>query len=236
MFNKLSVIIPTYNEKETIEEIIRRIKAVNLGSLEKEILVVDDGSKDGTREILKTIPGIRYIFHEKNLGKGGAVKTGFKNATGDFLIVQDADLEYEPRDYAAMTQPILDGKTEVTNGVRIMPERDQRRRKSLYWLSWLGNKAITWTTNWLYWHNAGEYEACYKAFTKKLVDSIEVKTNNFDYDNELMCKILKRGIKPIDVPVRYYPRSYNEGKKINWKHGFLILWTIVKTRFSAANR
>lgn len=228
---KLSIIIPAYNEKNTIEEIIRQVKAVNLGGVEKEIIVVDDGSKDGTREIVKSIPGIRHIFHEKNLGKGGAMKTGFQAATGDILIPQDADLEYDPNDYQAMIAPILAGKTEVTNGVRIQPENDQRRTTLSYWLHWLGNSSITWTTNWLYWNNGGEYEGCYKAFTKKLVDSIPIKTNNFDYDNELICKILKRGYKIVDVPIKYYPRDYEQGKKINWKHGFLILWTIIKTRF-----
>ena len=229
---KLSIIIPAYNEKATISEIIRRIKETNLGDIEKEIIVVDDGSKDGTRDILKTIPDIRYIFHEKNLGKGGAVKTGFKNATGDIVIVQDADLEYDPNDYVAVIKPILDGKTEVVNGVRIQPERDERRKKSLYWISWFANHTITWLTNILYFHYSKEYEGCYKAFTKRLVDSIEVKTNNFDFDNELICKLLKKGYKIIDVPIRYYPRSYEEGKKINWKHGFLILWTIVRQRFT----
>lgn len=228
---KLSIIIPAYNEKNTIEEIIRRVKAVNLGRIEKEIIVVDDGSKDGTREILKSISGIRYIFHEKNLGKGGAMKTGFREATGDILIPQDADLEYDPDDYMAMIRPILDGRAEITNGVRIQPPDDPRIFSISYWLHWLGNNSITWTTNLLYWNNAGEYEGCYKAMTKKLVDSIPVKTDNFDYDNELICKALKKGCRIIDVPIRYFPRDYEEGKKINWKHGFLILWTIVKTRF-----
>lgn len=230
--HKLSIVIPAYNEKNTIEELIRRVKAVNLSGVEKEIIVVDDGSEDGTREIIKKIPGIRHIFHEKNLGKGGAMKTGFKNATGDILIPQDADLEYDPNDYSAMIEPILKGGTEVTNGVRIQPKNDQRRATLDYWLHWLGNNAITWTTNWLYWNNAGEYEGCYKAFTKKLVDSIQIKTDNFDYDNELLCKILKRGYKITDVPIKYFPRGYEEGKKINWKHGFLILWTVIKCRFT----
>ena len=230
--NRNIIVIPVYNEKKTIEEIIRRVKAVQLpAGLNKEIIVVDDGSKDGTREILKTILNIRYIFHEKNLGKGGAVKTGFKVATGDILTVQDADLEYDPNDYSAIIQPILTGKTEVVNGVRIENRLREANRISVGILGWLGNHAITWTTNWLYWNNAGEYEGCYKAFTKRLVDEIEVKTNDFDYDNELICKILKRGYKIIDVPIHYYPRSYSEGKKINWKHGFKILWTIIKTRF-----
>lgn len=229
--HKLSIVIPAYNEKNTIEALLTKVKAVDLGDIEKEIIVVDDGSKDGTREILQQISGIRYIFHEKNLGKGGAVKTGFKNANGDMVIIQDADLEYDPNDYAAMIRPILDGRAEVVNGVRIQPECDERKKKSLYWISWLANHLITQLTNWLYWANAGEYEGCYKVFAKKLVDSIEIKTNDFDFDNELMCKILKRGITPIDVPIHYYPRSYAEGKKINWKHGFKILGTIIRIRF-----
>ena len=228
---RLSIIIPAYNEAATIRPIIEKIKAVDLGNLEREIIVVDDGSKDGTRELLKTITGIKYIFHEKNLGKGGAVKTGFKNATGDIVLVQDADLEYDPRDYPALIAPILSGEVEVTNGVRIKPEYDSRRGTVSYILHWLGNELITWTTNLLYLHYASEYEACYKAFTNKLIKSIEIKTNNFDFDNELVCKILKEGYKIQDVPVRYYPRGYEEGKKINWRHGFLILWTIIKYRF-----
>lgn len=228
---KLSIVIPAYNEKNTIEEIIRRILNVDLKGLDREIIVVDDGSRDGTRDILKNIKGIRYIFHEKNLGKGGAVKTGFKNATGDILIIQDADLEYDPNEYYEVIKPILEGKTEVVLGDRIQPDKDLRRHKSLYWISWFGNHIITIVTNILYFNNAGEYEACYKAFTKKLIDSIPIKTNGFEYDNELVCKILKRGYKTINVPIHYYPRSYEEGKKINWKDGFIILWTIVKYRF-----
>ncbi len=228
---KLSVVIPAYNEERTIEEIIRRIQAVSLGALEKEIVVVDDGSRDRTREIVKGIPGIRYIFHEKNLGKGGAVKTGFREGTGDIFIVQDADLEYDPEEYPQVLKPILDGKTHVVNGVRIPPSKDDRRRKSLYWLSWLGNHVITWTTNILYLHYSKEYEGCYKAFTRHALGAVEIKTNNFDFDNELLCKLLRKGFRVIDVPIHYYPRSYEEGKKINWKHGFLILWTIIKWRF-----
>ncbi|MBI3633260.1 MAG: glycosyltransferase family 2 protein [Candidatus Vogelbacteria bacterium] len=229
---KLSIIIPTYNEVRTIQEILKKVQDVNLPNIEKEILVVDDGSKDGTREILKSYPGIKYFFHEKNLGKGGAVKTGFKIAEGDILMIQDADLEYEPNDYAAMIKPILAQKTEIVLGCRIQPDRDARKRKSLYWISWLGNELITWLTNWLYWNNAREYEGCYKAFTKQLIEKIPVITNDFDYDNELICKALKLGYKTIDVPIKYYPRSYDEGKKISWKHGFKILWTIIYYRFN----
>ena len=228
----LSIIIPAFNEKNTIEELIRQIKMVVLEGIDKEILVVDDGSKDGTREILTRIPDIRYIFHERNIGKGGAVKTGFRHSTGDIVIIQDADLEYDPEDYSAMIRPILDGRTEVVNGVRIQPDKDGRKHKSLYWMSWIGNNLITWTTNLLYWNSAKEYEGCYKAFTRNLLTGLEIKTNNFDFDNELICKILKRGHTIVDVPIRYYPRNYEEGKKINWKHGVLILWTIIKCRFT----
>jgi glycosyltransferase involved in cell wall biosynthesis len=228
-YKKLSIVIPAYNEERTIRAILEKVRNVRL-PLEKEIIVVDNGSKDRTYEIAKEVPGVS-VFREFTKGKGAAVKRGFKEATGDILTIQDADLEYDPNDFTTVIDPILRGETEATNGVRIMPERDDRRRKSLYWLSWIGNYVITWTTNILYLHNAGEYEGCYKAFTKRLIDSIEVKTNNFDFDNELVCKILKRGNKLIDVPIRYYPRSYDEGKKINWKHGFLILKTIIKTRF-----
>ena len=231
--HKLSIVIPTYNEEKTIQAILKKVERAPLPEgLDKEIIIVDDNSTDQTLAKIKELGKTYKIFsHTKNQGKGGAVKTGFKYATGDFLIIQDADLEYDPNDYRAMVQPILEGRALVTNGVRISPQKDARKKKSLYWEAWLGNHLITWTTNLLYFHNAGEYEGCYKAFTKKLIDSIEVKTNNFDFDNELICKILKRGIKPIDVPIHYYPRSYDDGKKINWRHGFIILWTIIKTRF-----
>lgn len=230
--SKLSIIIPAYNEARTIQQIIEKVKAVDLGSLEQEIIVVDNSSVDETPHILDNIGGIKRLRLDPNRKKGGAVKAGIKSATGDLVIIQDADLEYDPQDYREMIRPIIEGKTEVTNGVRIQPEKDERKKKSLYWASWLGNNLITWVTNWLYWTDLGEYEGCYKAFTKRLLDTIEIKTDDFDFDNELMCKILKKGIKPVDVPIHYYPRSYAEGKHINWRHGVKILKTIIKIRFT----
>jgi len=226
-FRMLSVVIPAHNEAGTIAEIVKRAQAVSVAPLTMEIIVVDNNSKDGTGAVARGIPGVR-VLEERMPGKGAAVKRGFREARGDILLIQDADLEYDPRDYPAVIAPILAGKTEMVLGVRA---QERHNHWLIYYLGGLGNFAITTLTNWLYWNNAGEYEGCYKAFTKALVDSVEVKTNNFDFDNELVCKLLKRGCRSVDVPIRYYPRDYAGGKKINWRHGFLILWTILKYRF-----
>lgn len=159
------------------------------------------------------------------------MKTGFEAAQGDIVIIQDADLEYDPSDYGRLIEPILAGRTSVVLGIRRKFLFDKRMFRLFYWLSWLGNHAITWTTNLLYWNSAQEYEGCYKALTRKLAQSIEVHSDGFEFDNELICKILKRGHKTVDVSIQYNPRDYREGKKINWWDGFKILWTIVKYRF-----
>ena len=231
---KLSVVIPAYNEEETVADTIQRVKAVDLGALELEIVVVDDGSKDKTREILKTIPGIRVVLHERNSGKGAAVKSGFRAATGDIVLIQDADLEYDPQDYGALVQPILDGRVEVVMGSRFIFERPQffgKGAKSPFFTHYIGNILIIGLTNALYGHSATDYEGCYKAFSKRVVDSIPITANGFEYDNELICKLLRRGHRIAEVPIKYRPRTYEEGKKIKWQDGVRMIWTIVQWRF-----
>ncbi len=232
MYKKLSILIPAYNEEATITELLSRVIAADAAGLEKEIIVIDNNSKDNTGDVARKVAGVRVI-KETRKGKGAAVKAGIREATGDIMIFQDADLEYDPGDYAAVLAPILEGRTEAVLGARI----EGRHKESffnwvyIYLLGWLGNHAITILTNVLYFRNAKEYEGCYKAFTSTLLRSVVVHTDNFDFDNELVCKLYKRGVKMVDVPIHYYPRGYEEGKKINWKHGFMILWTILKYRF-----
>lgn len=226
-YKKLSILIPAYNEEATIAELLTRVMASDIGPLEKEIIVINNNSKDNTGAIAGAIPGVRVIT-EARPGKGAALKKGIDVATGDLIIFQDADLEYDPNDYASMLEPILSGKTEAVLGVRIEPRHSH---PYIYYLGWLANFVITTATNVLYFNNAKEYEGCYKAFTSILLRSVTIKTDNFDFDNELVCKLLKCGIKTVDMPIHYYPRGYEEGKKISWKHGVLILWTIIKYRF-----
>jgi glycosyltransferase involved in cell wall biosynthesis len=230
---KLSVIIPAYNEEKSIEEIIGRAKEVDIGDLDREIIVVDDGSKDRTREILRSIRGIRAIFHERNLGKGGALRTGADHATGDIVIFQDADLEYDPNDYKAMIAPILEGRTEFVMGSRFLKEKPHffiGNGKSPFFTHYLGNQIIIRYTNLLYGFRATDYEGCYKAVSRRLLRALDIRANGFDYDNELICKALRQRHPIVEVPITYQPRSYAEGKKINWKHGVKILWTITKWR------
>jgi glycosyltransferase involved in cell wall biosynthesis len=231
---KLSVVIPAYNEERTVAETIQRVKTVDLDGLDVEIVVVDDGSKDRTREILQTIPGIRVVLHERNSGKGAAVKSGFRAATGDIVLIQDADLEYDPQDYGALLQPIVDGRVEAVMGSRFLLERLKffgEGAKSPFFSHYIGNKPIVAITNGLYRHSATDYEGGLKAFSKRIVDSIPIDANEFEYDNELICKLLRRGYRIAEVPIKYRPRSYEEGKKIKWQDGVRMIWTIVKWRF-----
>ncbi len=225
-YKKLSVIIPAYNEERTITELLALVRAAHI-PLEKEIIVVDNNSSDDTAALATSVNGVRVI-QESRQGKGAALRRGIAEATGDIVIFQDADLEYDPNDYASVIAPILEGKTEAVLGVRTAIRHPHWY---IYYFGLVGNTAITLWTNLLYGNNAGEYEGCYKAFTKRLLNEITLRQSGFEIDNELVCKLLKRGYKTIDVPIHYYPRDYTEGKKIGAKDFFKIMWTVFKYRF-----
>lgn len=225
--HKVSIVIPAYNEKETIEKILEKVKGVSLPNAEKEIIVVDDGSTDGTREILEKTKGIRYIFHDKNQGKGGAVKTGFQNATGDILLIQDADLEYEPNEYLRLLAPIFSGQADVVYGSRFIG-RDPHR--VLYIWHYLANKFLTMLSNMFTGLNLSDMETCYKAFRKEVVDSFKdtLESKKFGIEPELTAKVAKGRWRIYEIGISYYGRTYEEGKKINWKDGIAAIWHIIR--------
>ena len=231
-FKKLSVVIPVFNEEDTIDELIQKVKGVSLPNLEKEIIVVDDGSRDDTPQVLKKIEGIRYFMHEKNKGKGAALKTGIGHSCGDIILLQDADLEYDPQDYHVLLKPILDGEVEFVMGSRFISQKRRffSENGDPFFSHYLGNLMIVGLTNLLYGQNKTDYEGGYKVFTKALISSIAVKTEGFAFDNELVCKTLRRGYKIAEVPIRYQPRLYSQGKKITSRDGAVMLWTILKWR------
>jgi len=223
----LSIIIPAYNEKETISDIIQKVRDVKLAEIEKEIIVVDDGSTDGTRGILKSISGIKYIFHEKNQGKGGAIKTGFKNAKGDILLIQDADLEYDPNEYSRLLAPILSGHADVVYGSRFAGGDPHR---VLYFFHYSGNRFLTILSNIFTGLNLSDMETCYKVFRREVVNSFKdkIKSRKFGIEPELTARVAKGKWRVYEVGVSYYGRTYEEGKKINWKDGLAAIWHIIR--------
>ena len=224
---KLSVIMPVFNEKETIREILAQVRGVNMVS---QIVVVDDFSTDGTREILKEEAAhdeaLTLVVHDRNRGKGAGVRSGIERATGDIIIIQDADLEYDPRDYPMLIRPIVEGRVKVVYGSRFLgPRKDM-----LFW-HMLGNKFLTLVTNILYDSTLSDMETCYKVMRADVAKSLNIKSDRWGIDPEITAKVLKRGNRIFEVPISYYGREFFEGKKISWRDGLVVLWTLIKYRF-----
>lgn len=225
---KLSVIIPCYNEIATIETIIQKIRTVELGDISRELVIVDDGSQDGTRAYLDTLRNdedIQIIFHEKNQGKGAALRTGFTHATGDVLIVQDADLEYDPDEYPKLLKPILMGKADVVYGSRFAGGESHR---VLYFWHSLGNKWLTLMSNMFTNLNLTDMEVCYKLFKREVLQKIELTEDRFGFEPEFTAKAARQGFVFYEVGISYYGRTYSEGKKISWRDGFRAIYVILK--------
>jgi glycosyltransferase involved in cell wall biosynthesis len=241
----ISVIIPAYNEINTISHVIKKVEETHYN---KEIIIVDDGSKDGTREYLSSRfkvqdPGltpsavpvldkgkggfstdVKIIFHEKNMGKGAAIRSGIKAAVGDIIVIQDADLEYDPKDYPALFEPIIEGKADVVYGSRF----SGGTHRVFYFWHYVGNKLITLVSNMFTDLNLTDMETCYKAFKKEMLEGIQIESDRFGFEPEITAKMAKKGCRIFEVPISYYGRSYEEGKKITWKDGVKAVFTIIK--------
>jgi glycosyltransferase involved in cell wall biosynthesis len=227
---KLSVIVPVFNERNTVVEVVRRMRAVELpDGIEREIIVVDDGSRDGTRDVLRQLGDstVRVALHEDNRGKGAAVRTGLALATGDYVIIQDADLEYDPDDWPRLIAPVMRGRARVVYGSRFTGER-----RNMLFLHWVGNRTLSLVTNILYNTTLSDMETCYKLVDRTLLVDLGLRSERFDIEPEITAKILKRGVRIYEVPISYTGREFDEGKKITWRDGFAALWTLVKFRFA----
>jgi len=226
---KLSVLIPVYNEATTIVQVLRQVRAVDTG-LEREIIVVDDGSTDDSRAILQreaSADDVKVIYHDRNQGKGAAVRTALQHASGDILLIQDADLEYDPREYPDLLRPILEGRSQVVYGSRF---RGGPHKAMFFW-HMVGNKFLTLVTNILYNTILSDMETGYKVFTREVADRLQLRSSGWGFDPEITAQILRTGHRIYEVPISYTGREFYEGKKISWKDGFTVLWTLLKCRF-----
>jgi glycosyltransferase involved in cell wall biosynthesis len=227
-YRSLTVIMPVYNERTTVAEVIRRMRAVEL-PVTLQVIVVDDGSGDGSDKVLRAVEDstVRVIRHEHNQGKGAAIRTGMAEARGDLLLIQDADLEYDPRDWPRLLDPILKGKARVVYGSRFTGERN-----NMLPLHWFGNRLLSLVTNLLYSTTLSDMETCYKLFDAQVLEGITIVSNRFDFEPEITAKVLRRGHRIYEVPISYAGREFDEGKKITWRDGFSALKALIKFRFT----
>jgi glycosyltransferase involved in cell wall biosynthesis len=225
----LSIIVPVFNEEKTVALILKTVSRLSLPGIEKDIVVVNDGSADGTAAVLKKIkiPGVRIFNHEKNKGKGAAIRTAIPHTKGDFVIIQDADLEYDPNDYQKLLEPLIHGQADVVYGSRFRGVH----RAFMFWHS-IGNKFLTLVTNILYDTILTDMETCYKVFRGEVIRGLELKSNRFEIEPEMTAKILKKKYRIFEVPISYAGRGFEEGKKITWRDGFSALATLVRYRFT----
>jgi glycosyltransferase involved in cell wall biosynthesis len=226
-YRKLSVIVPVYNERNTVVEILRRMRAVDL-PVDREFVVVDDGSTDGTRAVLTQLGDstVKIVTHPRNRGKGAAIRTALEHVTGDLVLIQDADLEYDPDDWSKLLAPVLKGRAVVVYGSRFTGEH-----RNMLFLHWAGNRALSLVTNLLYNTTLSDMETCYKLFDRKVLDRITLKSEKFDFEPEVTAKVLRQGVRIYEVPISYAGREFEEGKKITWRDGFAALTALVKYRF-----
>lgn len=227
---KVSIIIPVFNEKNTLKELLYKVNEANFSGLEKEIIMVDDCSNDGTTEILKELSKqYKVFFHEKNQGKGAAIRTAVKEATGDFVVIQDADLEYLPNDYDKLLPILINNEADVVYGSRF---KNKENSKNFILKNKIANKFLTLLTNILYGAEITDMETCYKAFKREFIQGINIKSNRFDFEPEITAKIMKKKARLKEVPISYIGRGHEEGKKINWKDGVHAILTLIKYRFT----
>jgi len=233
----LSIIIPVFNEEKTIGTVLERLDKLIIPQVNKEIIVVDDGSKDSSKKLIlekqKKVKGLRFIEHAKNQGKGAAVQTGLKEAKGDILMVQDADLEYDTNDIPRLIKPLLNGESQIVYGTRLrrLPNA-KNERTGRFLLHYIGNRGLSFITSALYGSWVTDMETCYKLFTVKAFKGIKLKSRTFDFEPEITAKFLKRGFRITEIDINTTPRGYEEGKKLNtFRDGFKALWTLIKYRF-----